>query len=125
MHRVNWPLDVNIKFDRYLKDLNTLTNKHAPIKRQSRKEMKLKDKPWINNRILKMIRIRDRILQKLKKQQTPDNLKLYKKFRNRVSNEIKESEARYFHNYFPTNSQNMKKLWSVIKTIISLKGEVK
>ena len=77
---------------------------------------------WVNNRILKMIRIRDRILHKLMKQQTPDNLKLYKKFRNRVSNELKESKARYFHDYFTTNSQNMKKLWSGIKTIISHKS---
>ena len=115
-------LDVNNKFDRFLKDLNTLTNKHAPVKRRSRKEMKLKDKPWINNRILKMMRIRDKILLKLKKQQTPDDLKLYKKFRNRVSNELKESKARYFHNYFSVNSQNMKKIWSGIKTIISHKS---
>ena len=118
----NSDLDINSKFDRFLKDLNTLTSKHAPIKRLSRKEKKLKDKPWINKRILKMMRIRDRILQKLKKQQNPDNLNLYKKFRNRVSNELKESKARYFYNYFSTNSQNMKKLWSGIKTIISHKS---
>ena len=113
---------MNNKFDRFLKDLNTLTNKHAPIKKQSRREMKLNDKPWINNRILKMMRIRDRILQKLKKHQNPDNLKLYKEFRNRVSNEFKDSKARYFHNYFSINSQNMKKMWSGIKAIISHKS---
>ena len=99
---------MNDKFYRFLKDLNTLTIQHAPIKRRSRKEMKLKDKPWINDRILKMMRIRDKILQKMKKQQTPDNLNLYKKFRNRVSNELKESKERYFHKYFSTNSQDMK-----------------
>ena len=114
--------DVNKKFDRFLKDLTSLTNKHAPIKKRSRKEMKLQDKPWINSKIQKMMRIRDRILQKLKKQQTDDNLKLYRKFRNRVSNELKGSKARYFHNYFSTNSNNMKKLWSGIKTIISHKS---
>ena len=118
----NNDIDVNIKFDRFLKDLTSLTNKHAPIKKRSRKEMKLKDKPWINSKIQKMMRIRDRILQKLKKQQTDDNLKLYKKFRNRVSNELKESKARYYHNFFSTNSNNMKKLWSGIKTIISHKS---
>ena len=118
----NSELDVNNKFDRSLKDLNTLTKQHAPIKRRSRKEIKLKDKPWINNRIQKMMRIRDKISQKLKKQQTPENLKLYKKFRNCVSNELKESKARYFHNYFSTNSQNMNKLWAGIKTIISHKS---
>ena len=115
-------MDVNKKFDRFLKDLNTLTNEHAPIKKLSRKEIKLRDKPWINNRILKMMRIRDRVLKKLKKKATDDNLKLYKKFRNRVANEIKESKTRYFHNYFSTNSQNMKKLWSGIKTLISHKS---
>ena len=120
----NSDLDINSKFDRFLKDLNTLTNKHAPIKRLSRKEKKLKDKPWINKRILKLIRIRDRILQKQRKQQNPDNLNLYKEFRNRASNELKESKAQYFHNYFSTNSQNMKKLWSGIKTIISHKSSI-
>ena len=118
----NSGMDVDNKFGRFLKDLTSLTNKHAPMKKRSRKEMKLKDKPWINSKILKMMRIRDRILQKLKKKQTDDNIKLYKKFRNRVSNELKESKARYFHNYFSTNSQNMKKLWSGIKTIISHKS---
>ena len=115
-------MDVNKKFDRFLKDLSTLTNKHAPIIKRSRKEMKLKDKPWINNKIQKMMRIRDRILLKLKKKTTNDNLTLYKKFRNRVSNEIKKSKENYFHNFSSTNTQNMKKLWSGIKAIISHKS---
>ena len=114
--------DVNNKFDRFLNDLTSLTKKHAPIKKRSRKEMKLKDKPWINNRIQKMMRIRDRVLLKLKKKAFDDNRNLYKKFRNRVSNEIKESKARYFHNYFSTNNHNVKKLWSGIKTMISHKS---
>ena len=118
----NSDLDVNNKFSRFLQDLTSLISKHAPSRKKSRKEMKLKDKPWINNRILKMMRIRDRILQKLKKRQTADNLQLYKKFRNCVSKELKESKARYYHNYFLTNSQNMKKMWSGIKSIISHKS---
>ena len=32
-----------------------------------------------------------------------------------MSNELKESKEKYFHNYFPANSQNMKTLWSGIK----------
>ena len=59
----NSDIDVNKKFDRFLKDLSTLTNKHAPIIKRSRKEMKLKDKPWINNKFQKMMRIRDRICE--------------------------------------------------------------
>ena len=84
--------------------------------------MKLKDKPWINKRIQKMMKLSDRVLQKLRKKQTDDNLKVYKQFRNRVSNELKESKARYFHTYFAMNSHNMKQLWWGIKTIISHKS---
>ena len=47
-------MDVSKKIDRFLQDLSSLTNNHAPIKMQSRKEMKLKEKLWINNRIQKM-----------------------------------------------------------------------
>ena len=72
-------MGVSTKFDRFLKDLSTLTNKHAPIKKRSRKEIRMKDKPWINSRIQKMMRIRDRVLLRFKKHATDDNLKLYKK----------------------------------------------
>ena len=47
---------------------------------------------------------------------------MYKKFRNRVSNELKKSKQRCFQNYFTMYSQNMKKLWSGIETIISHKN---
>ena len=88
------------KFDTFVGELNSLTHKHAPIKEISRKELKLIEKPWINSKIRKMMRIRDKILLKLKKKPTDDNLNLYKKIRNRVSNELKESKSRYFHNFF-------------------------
>ena len=118
----NMDMDMNTKFDRFLGELNSLSHKNAPVKKRSRKESKLKEKPWINSKIQKMMRIRDKILLKLKKKPTDDNLNLYKKFRNRVSNVIKESKSRYFHNYFSSNSQNMKQLWSGIKSIISHKS---
>ena len=90
---------MNKKIDRFLKNLSTLTNKHAPIKKRSRKEINLKDKPWINSRIQKMMRIRDKVLLKLKKNATDDYLNLYKNFTNPVFvfNEIKRSKVSYFY----------------------------
>ncbi len=115
-------MDVNEKFDRFLEVLSSLSSKHAPITKRSKKEIKFKNKPWINRKIQKMMKIRDKILHKLKKNKSANNLTLYKKFRNRVSNEIKQSKARYYYNYFHENNNNMKKLWSGIKTIISQKS---
>ena len=46
---------------------------------------------------------------------------LYKKFRNRVSQSLRESKASYFYDYFHKNSNNMKQLWSGIKSVISIR----
>ena len=114
--------DINNNYDQFLKDITLLVEKHVPTKQCSKKESKLKGKPWINYRVQKMMKIRDRILRKLKKKRSVSNIALYKKFKNRVSNELKKSKQRYFQNYFTTYSQNIKKLWSGIKNIISHKN---
>ena len=43
-------------------------------------------------------------------------------YRNRVTNEIRKRKKTYFQNYLTTNFQNMNKLWSAIKSIISNKS---
>ena len=76
--------DVNAKFNRFLSILDELVKRHAP---------------WINGKIQKMMRIRDRILRKLKKNSNQSLIDLYKQLRNRVSVSLNESKASYFYNY--------------------------
>ena len=82
---------------------------------------KLRARTWINGRILKMMRLRDKIFRSLRKDNADDKKSLYKKLRNRVTLEWKNSKTAYFKNYFLANKQNMKPLWSGIKSIISVK----
>ena len=114
--------DVNAKFNRFLADLDEIVKKHAPLKKLNKKDLKLRNKPWVNSKIQKMMRLRDRYLKKLKKKSDTATNHLYKQFRNRVSIELKESKAKYFHNYFNENSKNIKLLWTGIKSIISIKN---
>ena len=69
-----------------------------------------------------MMRLRDKALKKLTKKPDEATKRLYKQFRNRITIELKESKKNYFHNYFNVNSNNMKLLWTGIKSIISLKA---
>ena len=46
---------------------------------------------------------------------------LYKKFRNRIYESLRESKASYFYDYFHKNSNRMKQLWSGIKSVISIR----
>ena len=75
-------LDINKNYDQFLKDINLLIEKHVPTKQCRKKESKLKGKPWIDYRIQKMMKIRDRSLRKLKKKRSAGNIALYKKFGN-------------------------------------------
>ena len=44
---------------------------------------------------------------------------LYKKFRNRVVNEIRSSRVKYYNSCFTKHQSSMKMLWSGIRSIIS------
>ena len=60
----------------------------------------------------------------MKRKPTVDNEHLYKKFRNRVANELKTSRSAYHNQYFQTHKDNIKKPWSGIRSIINIKQNV-
>ena len=113
---------VDHKFDKFLSNLNQLVEKHCPKKKLNKSSLKLRSKPWINNQIQQMMRIRDRLFQQFKQTESPEAYLYYKQFRNRVVNEIKNSKKSYFQNYFVENRSNMKLLWKGIRSVIKMKS---
>ena len=115
--------DVDYAYNKFLDDVTSLVEKHVPTRIYTKKELKLKSKPWINRRIQKMMRICDQLLRKMKKNRCEDTTKLYISFRNRVVNELKESRLSYYQNFFEVNGKSMEKVWTGIKSIISQKDQ--
>ena len=110
-------LDVNTKFNSLLSCLDDVVKTHAPLKKLTKCDIKFRNKPWINRKIKKMMRIRDQVFRRLQNNNNDPSLRdLYKKLRNRVTNSLKSSESSYYYNYFQKNSNNMKELWSGIKS---------
>ena len=56
--------------DFYIK-LEGSVNRHAPLKKLSPKEVKMKNKPWLSANILKLIKVRNKVFARKKRQ--PDN----------------------------------------------------
>ena len=84
------------------------------------KQLNKKNKPWINDNILKLISHRDRLFHK--KKNNPNNTEVnraYKLFRNRTTREIKKSKKFYYSTFFENNLNDMKKTWQGIKQIIN------
>ena len=82
--------DVNHQFNDFYFKLAGCVERHAPIKKLSPKEVKLKQKPSISRELIKMIKIRNKLHRRKKRQTNNENIKiLYNLFRNRVNREMK------------------------------------
>ena len=96
-----------------------------PYKKLSNKEVKLKNNPWLNNNILKEIKIRDKLYSKFKhathvarKEVLAHELKNQK---IKVKSLLRLSKKQYFTRYFEEHSANAKKLWEGVNQIIASK----
>ena len=100
--------DVNEMFRIFYRNVSSSVLHHVPFKQTTPRELRLKSKPWIDHYIQKMMQYRDRLLRKFHCTHSKETEALYKKFRNRVSNNIRKSKIKYFHELFTQNKGNMK-----------------
>ena len=96
----NWNYDLanpTDLFNDFFWRLEGCTDRHAPIKKLNSKEIKLKVKPWITQEISKMIKTKNKLFERKKRQPTNENVKLlYNIFRNRVNRELKIFKKSYY-----------------------------
>ena len=81
--------DVNEQFSDFYFKLEGCVERHAPLKKLTLKEIKLKQKPWITSDLCKMIKIKNKLFNRKKRQPDNENVKLlYNIFRNRVNRDL-------------------------------------
>ena len=102
--------------------LTGTADRHAPIKQLSPKDVKRRINPWMTPQILKLIKIRDRLFVRKKKE--PDNVlikRTYNQARNRVNRSTQKAKKEYYNSYFEEHNTNIKKTWEGIKKIVNVK----
>lgn len=110
--------DVNKATRYFTSTVNNLKNQASAEISIPSKINKLK--PWATTAIVNSIRQRDRLHLQVKKH--PHNLKLknyYAKFRNKVTNIIKNAKIFYYKTELPKSGSNPKLNWQVINNIIA------
>ncbi len=84
--------DPNILMSDFVWRLDGCAERHAPTKKLLPKDIKLRLNPWITPEIQKLIRLRDRLFSRKKRE--PNNIlvkETYNRVRNKVSREIQKS----------------------------------
>ena len=113
----------NQKFVNIQKHILDCINKHAPLRRKTRKEQKFLLRPWIANSISIQISIvnKNNLYSYLQKHDRPDLRTKYNKMKKILKKVIFAAETNYYNYQFEQCQNNSKKTWRLINDITSRK----
>ena len=104
--------------------MNSIPDSNAPFERINKYKLRLRIRPWITPALQKLISVKKSLLNnfiKSKDHQVEEHLHVkYKTYRNTLSNLSKKSKMNYYNHYFKANWDNIKIMWKVIKSILSI-----
>ena len=119
--------DVNYSMNNFMDKINTILDKHMPLRKITHREFKQKFKPWISSTILNKIRDKNKIFGKYmrckdraRKAELYNNFKLLK---NEITHTIRTRKKEYYQKYFTEHKGNLQKIWKGIKEIINIKSK--
>ena len=113
--------DTNKKYEILHKHIINTLDDLAPYKKVTRKKIKQLQKPWITTGILKSITRKNGLYKKfLLTKDTKDYIK-YKSCRDLLNRLIRKNKRTYYNNYFRSNINNIKKIWTGINELTNRK----
>ena len=81
------------------------------MKKLTRKELSLKQNPWITFGITKSMKKRDQLYKDVLSEKDPDKKKSiftkYKQYRNMIISLIRKSKRKFYINYFTEHNKNI------------------
>ena len=110
--------------DIFMNKYCSILEKHAPLKKLTKKEIKRKQKPWITQGLIKSISKKRALFVKIKKLQTKNRntdevFKLYKIYNNTINKLKRKCKRDFYQDYFNKNSSNSKKIWQGINRLLN------
>ena len=118
--------DPNYSFNEFEKKLNSIIDRHMPLKKLTRKEISHQQKPWITPGLKNSIKRREALYKKFIKAKNIDIKNeyhvRYKNLRNHIVTLSRNSKKIYFQNFFADNANNLRNTWKGIKKLINLKN---
>ena len=133
VNKMNWEQicnlekrDPDLSFKAFFNEISYQLDEFAPYKKVTKKEYKLKFKPWISKEILHKCNKRDSILKSiLKENDTIRKTSLrdeYKKLRNEITKDKRDSKKEYYSSYFDKNKHKSAEIWKGIRTLVNIKS---
>ena len=117
--------DPNLSLEKYLTKMNSILDKHLPLKKLFKQEILQRDKPWITKGLTKSIKIKNIIHRKMRRAtdliRKEDLSNTYKTYKNKILKLTRLSKANHFNRFFTENKTNLLNVWKGIKSITDTK----
>ena len=109
--------------EKFIDILHSTLNIHAPLRKQSRKGKKLKNKPWLSKGILKSIQQKNLLYKKALKLNDSNTWAQYKVYRKKLTHMKEYAKRLCIKNLVnDDNKRDTSSLWKIINKIIHLKN---
>ena len=102
--------DPNTEIQNILSAVTEATNLHAPLKKLSRKKMKIKVKPWLTKDLLESISTKYKLFEQCYKQYRPHLVSKYKTFLKKVAKLKETAKRNYYRNELQKHINNVRYL---------------
>ena len=116
---------VNEMLNAFHEKLLEIIDKNAPFRTLSKRERKLREKPWITKGMLQSIRSKNNLYNRYITKQDQFWYHRYKFYRSKVNMLISKSKKKYLRIYFQENSKNSKETWTKINQLLQKNKNVK
>ena len=113
------PNNLNMIFNNFINIVKTAIDNYAPLQKLSRRQRKLKLKPWITRGLLISIKHKQKLYLSHFINGNTEKRNFYKKYANKL-NKIKFiSKQMYYQDELYKSKNNTFKTWKVIKSLLS------
>ena len=121
--KVDWNViygiqDVNTALTFFNSIVKQIFDKHAPV---TVKRARGKPCRWLNSDLKKLMKDRDRVLEKARKSKKDEDWRVYRTLRNSCNNQTKAAKRSYHRNLLDENAGSPKGFWKCIKSIFPTK----
>ena len=110
---------IHNQFEQFINSFTSVVNKHAPRKLATRKERKLKTKPWLSSSLLCSIKTKHKMYKSICK--TYDETKYKKTYRNVLNRTIEKAKQKYYNELIIESKSNSSKIWKIMNELVNLK----
>lgn len=112
--------DLSKKYDVFYQSLMSAIDELMPKKTIY---TRVRYNPWINEEIIKELKIRDNALKRFRLTKDTNELENYKSLRNRVTNKIRKSKCEFYETNIDGVKSDAKLMWKTLKSMLSGKTD--